>query len=621
MVKAQRLQQKIETREVAHLDDGSIAQESKIEILRAQRAAQRCGRFGVQDTTRENEGVDEEDPHNSIYDGIRLEPFNMRREMAEGHFDEGGFYILNKDEEKEVTDAWLDTVDKASKAATFQKIEKQQQIGQVAASRLSALCRNLGEPEEEEADEKEVESEKATDNQPKCDEKEEEEPENPEEEIAILEALIGELLPLEKPAEALARLARAGVASKSVDKQAGPLKMRARIRKERAKDALQAGQVAKESVACEAEGSKPSKRRFSEFGYEEEEQDGEPKKGTESVAADRSVADSAAIAAAAERAAAKEHAEVEAAKAFAAEMRLTRQTLHAALEEEDGPEASAMLNNHTAEQTRADRVPAAATDAASEEPEAEVARQQRKRKADSDDSERERKRKIERLTDLCDRLLQRGVLVYDSTRELLAIEVRERKGEQLRKEETQAGDANSSGLGAAGGAGGAEAEALASSAGPTAPATGGNSAESAASATSVGDAVGQNAAVGSILYVNKRYRPADGQTVATALEGDAAAKATFLALVQPEGHTDNADATGEATSAVASSSVYLWQYRWLASPDQVHGPFDSVTMQGWVNQACFSEERAAEVRQCDDKNVEQEQCWHRWDAVDFELYI
>ena len=32
-----------------------------------------------------------------IDDGIRLEPFNMRREMREGHFDESGFYVLNKD--------------------------------------------------------------------------------------------------------------------------------------------------------------------------------------------------------------------------------------------------------------------------------------------------------------------------------------------------------------------------------------------------------------------------------------------------------------------------------------------------------------------------------------------
>ena len=62
--------------------------------------------------------MDEDDPLNSIDDGIRrcpqqpksirdrsgsrpfgrgLEPFNMRREMREGHFDESGFYVLNKE--------------------------------------------------------------------------------------------------------------------------------------------------------------------------------------------------------------------------------------------------------------------------------------------------------------------------------------------------------------------------------------------------------------------------------------------------------------------------------------------------------------------------------------------
>lgn len=39
--------------------------------------------------------------------------------------------------------------------------------------------------------------------------------------------------------------------------------------------------------------------------------------------------------------------------------------------------------------------------------------------------------------DLCDRLLERGVLVYDSARELLAIDVRQRK-EQLAPEESLA---------------------------------------------------------------------------------------------------------------------------------------------------------------------------------------
>ena len=37
--------------------------------------------------------------------------------------------------------------------------------------------------------------------------------------------------------------------------------------------------------------------------------------------------------------------------------------------------------------------------------------------------EQARRKKIARLTDLCDKLLERGVLVYESTREQLAIEV------------------------------------------------------------------------------------------------------------------------------------------------------------------------------------------------------
>ena len=42
--------------------------------------------------------------------------------------------------------------------------------------------------------------------------------------------------------------------------------------------------------------------------------------------------------------------------------------------------------------------------------------------------------------DLCDRLLERGVLVYDSARELLAIDVRQRK-EQLAPEVSWSGRA------------------------------------------------------------------------------------------------------------------------------------------------------------------------------------
>merc|ERR1712085_119443 len=97
----------------------------------------------------------------SIDDGIRLEPFNMRREMAEGRFDEGGFYVLNKDEEKEVTDAWLDTVDQAEKTATFRKEEAAKKAGKTTASRLTAISKHLkeggdddGEREKDQDDEK-----------------------------------------------------------------------------------------------------------------------------------------------------------------------------------------------------------------------------------------------------------------------------------------------------------------------------------------------------------------------------------------------------------------------------------------------------------------------------------
>jgi len=70
--------------------------------------------------------------------------------MAEGHFDEGGFYILNKEQEKEVTDAWLDTVDEARKSTSFLQVDHYKKAGEKAASRLTALSRNMGEPDEKE---------------------------------------------------------------------------------------------------------------------------------------------------------------------------------------------------------------------------------------------------------------------------------------------------------------------------------------------------------------------------------------------------------------------------------------------------------------------------------------
>merc|ERR1719375_2035425 len=88
-------------------------------------------------------------------------------------------------------------------------------------------------------------------------------------------------------------------------------------------------------------------------------------------------------------------------------------------------------------------------------------------------------------------------------------------------------------------------------------------------------------------------------------------------------------ATSGASAAEPSGGggdELLWQYRWAIEVDgllkaedgaQVYGPFDSYTMHGWIMQGCISEERQAEVRQCDQSNEPTERCWHPWTSVDF----
>jgi len=44
-------------------------------------------------------------------DGVKLEPFNLAQERAEGHFDESGHYVENKKDDTEETDAWLGSDD------------------------------------------------------------------------------------------------------------------------------------------------------------------------------------------------------------------------------------------------------------------------------------------------------------------------------------------------------------------------------------------------------------------------------------------------------------------------------------------------------------------------------
>jgi len=274
---------------------------------------------------------------------------------------------------------------------------------------------------------------------------------------------------------------------------------------------------------------------------------------------------------------------VEAAAAFAKEMRVSRHVLHMSLDPSSGPEAAAML---AAEEPRAARKAAAPTEAAEED--SEIRPNQRKRAAEPDAGEVERRRKIERLTDLCDRLLERGVLVYSSTRELLAIEVRERKGELPGKEEEQQKGAEeaeaTAGVAAAAGEAATESAEKAS-----------NSAPAADSGAVAAAAMGGAAAT--LIYENKRYQAPAGQSAVT----EAAAEV---------GGAQEVD-----------SNPLLWQYRWAANPDQgSYGPFDSVTMQGWVTQGCF-EQNPVEIRQCDAANQPQERCWHKGEEIDFELYL
>jgi len=42
-------------------------------------------------------------------DGFALEPFNLKRERAEGHFDESGHYVEHGRDDAASRDAWLDS--------------------------------------------------------------------------------------------------------------------------------------------------------------------------------------------------------------------------------------------------------------------------------------------------------------------------------------------------------------------------------------------------------------------------------------------------------------------------------------------------------------------------------
>ncbi|CAE8638911.1 unnamed protein product, partial [Polarella glacialis] len=650
----------------------------------------------VNDFVRENEGIDEADPLQSMDDGIRLEPFNMRREMKEGHFDESGFYVTNKDEEKKVTDAWLDTVDQAAKAASFKKAAAQKLKAAEANKRITAMAHNLGPDsegeEEEDKEDKEVlegeDAEKAATEAKAKEEaeaaatkaEEEAEPAEAENEIAMLEELISFLRPLENPNQALARITKGGADASDAVVVLEPLKMRARVKQLRK---VEEATKAAAKTAAAAGAAKQKRRKLNEWGeYADYEQPAdraaeappeqpatgtaaaaEPSGGVETVggsaasaegegngkaaepttestdkaalaataaaaaeaaaaeaaaaptnsdkadkavlaaaaaAAAEAAANAAAVAAAenssvtnpeavakaAEKATADAKAVAEAAKAFAAEMKMSRSSVN--FYPEQGPEAAALVNLNS-EEVRAVREAAQPKQTLAEDQpfdfDGTVPKPGSKKK-ELGEVELARRKKIERLTDLCDRLLERGVLVYDSTRELMAIDVRERKGEKF-----TAPDASESK------AGGGDA--------PT------DAAAAAAAAPTKSEAPKP---AGEVLYSNKRFKPSagDASVAVESLDSLLAATAPVVAAVA-------------AASTEGSSSGLFWQFRWTSSSggntDELHGPFDSVTMQGWTTQGCFSAERQAEVRQCDQQNNPQERCWHSWEKIDFALYV
>ncbi|EER02593.1 CD2 antigen cytoplasmic tail-binding protein, putative [Perkinsus marinus ATCC 50983] len=105
------------------------------EMARAKRRAIRMGEDpdDSKDNIPETEGIDNEDPEMAVDDGIVLEPFNMRRENEEGHFDESGFYVQSRSEQAENLDAWLDSVDKGDQDSTYQNEEQRKKAEKLHA--------------------------------------------------------------------------------------------------------------------------------------------------------------------------------------------------------------------------------------------------------------------------------------------------------------------------------------------------------------------------------------------------------------------------------------------------------------------------------------------------------
>jgi len=236
----------------------------------------------------------------------------------------------------------------------------------------------------------------------------------------------------------------------------------------------------------------------------------------------------------------------------------------------------------------------------------------------------ERQRRIVRLTELCDWLLEHGVNAYQSTREQLALDVilHEKKKSQDEKCVEEVIDPDDDPV----------LKILAELRGQTSntassSATGAGDKSLATKAKEVCDAA-ESMCVRlpdvkvDMIFENKRCSPA----IADATNEFPLLK-DLLAVDTNNGRACNATGAEEEQSQARisefanTSEGLFWQYQWCNNSEQTYGPFDSLTMHGWIMQGCFSNEQATVVRQCNKDNNPREQCWHRYDEVNFDLYL
>ncbi|KAL3136915.1 hypothetical protein ABBQ32_006522 [Trebouxia sp. C0010 RCD-2024] len=84
-------------------------------------------------------------------DGVKLEPFNLAQERAEGFFDESGHYVENKKDDADETDAWLGSEDAAVVSETVRQriLDRQRRMAaaedapEMSKPQTAALQRNI----------------------------------------------------------------------------------------------------------------------------------------------------------------------------------------------------------------------------------------------------------------------------------------------------------------------------------------------------------------------------------------------------------------------------------------------------------------------------------------------